>query len=77
MCEDSSACHPGLGEAQRETLFRQMQSEDRISTAMRSAETPEEMFPRYLDETLAVLGLETGAVWIQRQELGDDLVTMM
>jgi len=42
----------------------ELESVNRISTAMRAAETVGEMIPRLLDEILAVLGLDTGIIWL-------------
>ena len=48
----------------------ELESVNRISTAMRSAETVDEMIPRLLDETLAVLKLDTGIIWLYDSNMG-------
>ncbi len=51
-----------------ETELRQrlaeLESVQRISTVLRTARTMDEMLPRLLDETLTVLGTDTGAIYL-------------
>ncbi|MGA2505727.1 MAG: GAF domain-containing protein, partial [Anaerolineales bacterium] len=49
-----------------ETLRRlkELEAVNHISTALRSAQTVEEMLPSLLDETLQVLGCESGVIWL-------------
>jgi PAS domain S-box-containing protein/putative nucleotidyltransferase with HDIG domain len=42
----------------------ELEAVNRISTAMRAAQTLEEMLPRLMDEMLAVLGTDAGAIWL-------------
>ena len=48
----------------------ELESVNRISTAMRAAETLDEMIPRLLDEILAVLNLDTGIIWLYDPNMG-------
>lgn len=49
-----------------ETLrrLRELEAVNHISTALRSAQTVDEMLPSLLDETLQVLGCEAGVIWL-------------
>jgi putative nucleotidyltransferase with HDIG domain len=49
-----------------ETLRRlkELEAVNHISTALRSAQTVDEMLPSLLDETLQVLGCESGVIWL-------------
>jgi PAS domain S-box-containing protein len=42
----------------------ELEALNRISSALRSAETPKEMLPVLLEETLAVLQTDVGAIWL-------------
>lgn len=48
----------------------ELESVNRISAAMRTAETVDEMIPRLLDEILAVLNLNTGIIWLYDSNMG-------
>ena len=47
----------------------ELEAVNRISTAMRSAETLQEMIPRLMDETLAILSAQGGIFWLYNSVL--------
>jgi putative nucleotidyltransferase with HDIG domain len=49
-----------------ETIHRlkELEAVNHISTALRSAQTVDDMLPSLLDETLQVLGTESGVIWL-------------
>ncbi|KAF0111975.1 MAG: putative signaling protein [Chloroflexi bacterium] len=49
----------------------ELETINRISTALRTAQTVEEMLPRLLDETLKVLDLQAGSILLLNQERGE------
>ncbi|MEW5941366.1 MAG: HD domain-containing phosphohydrolase, partial [Chloroflexota bacterium] len=54
-----------------ETLRRrvaELEAVSKISAALRTAQTMEEMLPILLDETLTALGAESGAIWLHHAE---------
>jgi PAS domain S-box-containing protein len=51
-------------EREIENRLAEMAAVNKISVAMRVAQTLEEMLPRLLDETLAVLGTDSGTIWL-------------
>ncbi|KAF0107027.1 MAG: putative signaling protein [Anaerolineaceae bacterium] len=48
----------------------ELEAVNRISTALRMAQTAEQMLPRLLDETLKILESEAGAIWLYNQISG-------
>jgi CheY-like chemotaxis protein len=44
--------------------FAELEAVNRVSTVLRAAQTVKEMFPRLLDETLAVLNTDVGGIWL-------------
>ena len=52
--------------AEEETRARiaELEAVNRVSVAMRAAETLDQMLPRLLDETLAVFSAEAGVIWL-------------
>ena len=60
--------------AERARLFEEtrrrldeLEAVNRISTALRAAQTLDEMLPRLLNETLAVLSTDAGSIWLYDQ----------
>jgi PAS domain S-box-containing protein/putative nucleotidyltransferase with HDIG domain len=48
----------------------ELEAVNRLSTAMRGAQTLDEMLPRLMDETLSVLGTDAGALWLYDEAHG-------
>ncbi|MBI5650010.1 MAG: GAF domain-containing protein [Chloroflexi bacterium] len=57
--------------AETRQRLNELESVNRISTALRAAQTLDEMLPRLLDETLAVLGTDAGVIWLRDQMNGE------
>lgn len=58
---------------ERETRRRlaELEAVNRISTALRAAQTLDEMLPRLLDETLALLDTTAGVIWLYDELSGE------
>jgi PAS domain S-box-containing protein len=53
-----------LAELERLQRLKELEAVNRISTSLRSAQTLDEMLPRLLEETLKMLDLSDGAIWL-------------
>jgi len=62
-------------EAEVKQRLTELEAINRVSTALRSATTLEEMFPRLLDETIAAIHGVAGAIWLY--DPGTDDVRMV
>lgn len=56
---------------ERSQRLVELESVSRISTALRTAQTLEEMLPRLMDETLILLDVKDGAIWLYDEAHGD------
>ena len=54
-------------ELERSQRLEELEAVNRISTSLRTAQTLDEMLPRLLDETLAMLGVNDGAIWLLQE----------
>ncbi len=50
--------------------LKELEAINRISTALRLAESVDDMIPQLLDETLQMLGAEAGGVWLYDPQVG-------
>jgi PAS domain S-box-containing protein/putative nucleotidyltransferase with HDIG domain len=50
--------------------LKELEAVNHISTALRSAQTVDEMLPSLLDETLKILGSDSGVIWLYDQVEG-------
>lgn len=57
--------------AETRQRLRELEAVSRISTALRTAQTLDEMLPVLLDETLAALDSEAGVIWLYHREAGE------
>jgi putative nucleotidyltransferase with HDIG domain len=57
-------------EEQLRLRVAELEAVNRVSTAMRTAETLQEMIPRLMDETLAILGAQGGIFWLYNSSTG-------
>jgi putative nucleotidyltransferase with HDIG domain len=57
-------------EAQLKRRVSELEAVNRVSTAMRTAETLHEMIPRLMDEILAILNAQCGAFWLYNSVTG-------
>ena len=55
----------------RKQRERELESVAALSAALRAAQTLDEMLPRLLDETLAVVGTDAGALWLYDPARGE------
>jgi PAS domain S-box-containing protein/putative nucleotidyltransferase with HDIG domain len=51
--------------------LKEMEAVNRISTNLRVAQTPSEMLPLLLDETLSVLNMQAGSIWLYEPSQDD------
>ncbi len=58
-------------EAERLKRLAELEAVNRISTALRTTENLDEMLPRLLDETLAVINTTAGAIWLYDSHSGE------
>ncbi len=58
-------------EGERTQRLAELEAVNRISTALRTAENLEVMLPRLLDETLAVMNTNSGAIWLHDEVDGN------
>jgi PAS domain S-box-containing protein len=72
----ASAVHNARLLAETRQRLGELEAVNKVSTALRVAQTLDEMLPLLLDETLMVLGSDTGAVWIH-DEAHAELVPMV
>jgi len=56
--------HRRLAEEQLKHRVAELEAVNRVSTAMRTAETLQEMIPRLMDETIAILNAQGGIIWL-------------
>lgn len=56
--------HRQKAEEQLRLRVAELEAVNRVSTAMRTAETLQEMIPRLMDETLAILDTQGGILWL-------------
>ena len=57
-------------EEQLKLRVAELEAVNRVSTAMLTAETMQEMIPRLMDETLAILGAQAGIFWLYNSYSG-------
>jgi len=57
-------------EAQLRLRVAELEAVNRVSTAMRTAESMQEMIPRLMDETLAILNAQAGIFWLYNPHSG-------
>ena len=62
--------HRQRAEEQLKLRVAELEAVNRVSTAMRTAETLQEMIPRLMDETLAILGANGGIFWLYNSFTG-------
>ncbi|NOY98475.1 MAG: GAF domain-containing protein [Chloroflexi bacterium] len=60
----AGAVHSARLHKQTRRRLSDLEAINRVSTALRTAQTPEEMFTILLDETLNVLGTDVGGIWL-------------
>ena len=58
-------------ELERSQRLVELESVNRISTALRTAQRLEEMLPRLMDETLTLLDIQDGAIWLYDETYGE------
>lgn len=58
-------------ELERTQRLMELEAVNRISTSLRSTQTLDEMLPRLLDETLAMLDISDGAIWLYDAHRGE------
>jgi PAS domain S-box-containing protein len=58
-------------ELEKNQRLEELESVNRISTSLRTAQTLEEMLPRLLEETLIMLEIQDGAIWLYNENTRD------
>jgi putative nucleotidyltransferase with HDIG domain len=71
MREWENIIHRQRAEEQLRLRVAELEAVNRVSTAMRTAETLQEMIPRLMDETLAILKADGGIFWLHNTFTGE------